>query len=83
MGARVTPSRKNRAKAQVPLTPELKLSQNMVRNQCWLSNGLFPGPSLVLDGQFGNHNALAMAQQCGGLHFPDTGPYAGRGLHRK
>jgi putative transposase len=49
---------------------------------------------LVLDGHFGNHNALAMAQQhnlylisklrCdAALSFPSTGPYAGRGPHRK
>ena len=49
---------------------------------------------LVLDGHFGNHNALDMAQQnnlhlisklrCdAALYFPYTGPYAGRGPHRK
>ena len=49
---------------------------------------------LVLDGHFGNHNALHMARQCAlhlisklrcdaALYFPDTGPYAGRGPHRK
>ena len=49
---------------------------------------------MVLDGHFGNHNALTMAQQhnlhlisqlrCdAALYFPSTGPYAGRGPHRK
>ena len=49
---------------------------------------------LVLDGHFGNHNALHMARQCGlhlisklrcdaALYFPYTGPYAGRGPRRK
>jgi len=49
---------------------------------------------LVLDGHFGNHNALHIARQdnlhlisklrCdAALYFPDTGPYAGRGPHRK
>ena len=49
---------------------------------------------LVLDGHFGNHNALAMARQCAlhlisklrcdaALYFPYPGPYAGRGPHRK
>jgi putative transposase len=49
---------------------------------------------LVLDGHFGNHNALHMARQCGlplistlrcdaALYFPSTGPYAGRGPRRK
>jgi len=48
----------------------------------------------VLDGHFGNHNALHMARQCGlhlisklrcdaALYFPYRGPYAGRGPHRK
>jgi hypothetical protein len=50
--------------------------------------------SLVLDGHFGNHNALQRARQCGlhliaklryeaALYFPYTGPYAGRGPRRK
>ena len=49
---------------------------------------------LVLDGHFGNHNALHMARQCGlhlisklrcdaALYFPYTGPYAGRGPRRQ
>ena len=49
---------------------------------------------LVLDGHFGNHNALHMARQCGlhlisklrcdaALYCPYTGPYAGRGPRRK
>src|SRR5919197_2296008 len=49
---------------------------------------------LVLDGHFGNHNALHMAREChlhlisklrcdAALYFPYTGPYAGRGPHRK
>jgi len=49
---------------------------------------------LVLDGHFGNHNALHMARQCSlhlisklrcdaALYFPSTGPFAGRGPHRK
>jgi hypothetical protein len=85
---------KNRDKTQVTLTPELQLIQNMVRKQGLLINGLFALTYLVLDGQFGNHNALAMARQCGlhllsklrcdaALYLPYTGPYAGRGPHRK
>src|SRR6266704_1009531 len=48
---------------------------------------------LVLDGHFGNHNALHMARQChlhlisklradSALYWPYTGPYAGRGPQR-
>jgi len=47
----------------------------------------------VLDGHFGNHNALHMARQChvhliskrrsdSALYWPYTGRYAGRGPHR-
>jgi hypothetical protein len=49
---------------------------------------------LVVDGHFGNHHALQMTRQCAlhllsklrcdaALYFPYTGPYAGRGPHRK
>ena len=49
---------------------------------------------VVLDGHFGNHNALQMARQShlqlisklrydAALYFPYMGPYAGRGPHRK
>jgi putative transposase len=49
---------------------------------------------VVLDGHFGNHNALHLARQShlylipklrcdAALYFPYTGPYAGRGPHRK
>jgi len=49
---------------------------------------------VVLDGHFGNHNALQMARQHhlhlisklrydAALYFPYMGPYAGRGPHRK
>ena len=55
--------------------------------------GLIPLTSLVLDGHFGNHNALQMARQShlhlistlrydAALYFPYAGPYAGRGPHR-
>ena len=56
--------------------------------------GVMPLPYLVLDGHFGTHNALHMARQShlhliaklrydAALSFPSTGPYAGRGPHRK
>jgi len=49
---------------------------------------------LVLDGHFGNHHAVELARQSqlhlisklrydAALYFPYTGPYAGRGPHRK
>ena len=56
--------------------------------------GVIPLTYLVLDGHFGNHNALQMARQShlhlisklrydAALSFPYTGPYAGRGPRRK
>ena len=56
--------------------------------------GLVSLTYVVLDGHFGNHNALQMARQhnlhlisqlrCDAtLSFPSTGPYAGRGPHRQ
>lgn len=56
--------------------------------------GVIPLTYLVLDGHFGNHNALEMARQShlhlisklrydAALYFPYAGPYAGRGPHRK
>jgi putative transposase len=56
--------------------------------------GLIPLTYLVLDGHFGNHNALHRVRQhalhliskrrCdAALDLPDTGPYAGRGPRRK
>jgi len=84
----------NKAKADGTFTPEL------VRLTGWLDAllGLIAGvvslTYMVLDGHFGNHNALQMAQQCGlhlisklrcdaALYFPYTGPYTGRGPRRK
>jgi hypothetical protein len=66
----------------------------MVQKQLLLLNGLFRLTYLVLDGHFGNNNALQMAHQCGlhlisklrrdtALYFPYAGPYNGRGPRRK
>ena len=85
---------KNKDKTQVVLNPELQLIKSMVQKQLLLINGLFPLTYLVLDGHFGNHNAMQMTRQCGlhllsklrcdaALYFPYDGPYAGRGPRRK
>lgn len=85
---------KNKDKTQVTLTPELTLIKTMVQKQLLLLNGLFSLTYLVLDGHFGNNNALQMARQTGlhlitklrrdsALYFPYDGPYSGRGPHRK
>jgi len=59
---------RNRDKIQVELTPELKRIQDMVRNQLTLLQALITVRYLVLDGHFGNNNALQMTLQCG-LHL--------------
>jgi hypothetical protein len=85
---------KNKAKADVPLTPELVRITSMLDALLQLIAGVIPLIYVVLDGHFGNHHALQMAQQSqlhlisklrydAALYFPYTGPYAGRGPHRK
>jgi hypothetical protein len=84
---------KNKNKAEVTLTPELGRIKSMItalRQRMAASLSL---TYLVLDGHFGNRNALHMAQQCdvhlisklrsdSALYLPYTGLYAGRGPHR-
>jgi DDE superfamily endonuclease len=86
--------RKNTPKADVPLTPELLRITDMLDALLQLIAGFLALTYLVLDGHFGTHNALHMARQCNlhlisklrcdaALYFPYSGPYAGRGPHRK
>jgi putative transposase len=85
---------KNTPKAAVPLTPELLRITGMLGALRHLLAGVVSLTYVVLDGHFGNHNALQMARQhnlhlisklrCdAALYFPYTGPYAGRGPQRK
>jgi putative transposase len=81
-------------KAHATLTPELTRIKAMIDALLHLIAHVVPLTYLVLDGHFGNHNALSLARQ-GNLHlisklrcdaalyFPYTGPYAGRGPRRK
>ena len=84
----------NRPKAPVTLTPELERITTMLTTLLQLIATVLSVTYLVLDGHFGNHNALHMARQCGvhlisklrcdaALYFPYGGPYAGRGPRRK
>jgi hypothetical protein len=84
---------KNTPKAAVTLTPELSRIAGMIAALLHLIAGVLSLRYVVLDGHFGNHNALHMARQCNlhlisklrcdaALYFPYTGPYAGRGPHR-
>src|SRR5712692_5734580 len=85
---------KNTPKAAVTLTPELRRITSILDALLQLIAGFIPLTYVVLDGHFGNHHALQMARQCNlhliaklrcdaALYFPYTGPYAGRGPHRK
>src|SRR6266849_10071969 len=85
---------KNKPKADVTLTPELGRITSMLDALLKLIAGCIRLTYLVLDGHFGNHNALQMARQSNlhlisklrcdaALYFPYTGPYAGRGPRRK
>ena len=85
---------KNKPKADVPLTPELGRITSMLDALLKLIAGCIRLTYVVLDGHFGNHNALQMARQShlhlisklrcdAALYFPYTGPYAGRGPRRK
>jgi putative transposase len=85
---------KKTPKAALPLTPELLRITGMLDALLQLIAGVVSLTYLVLDGHFGNHNALQMAQQShlhlisklrcdAALYLPYTGPYAGRGPRRK
>ena len=85
---------KNTPKAAATLTPELVRITAMLTALLQLIATVLSVTYLVLDGHFGNHNAFHMVRQCGlhlisklrcdaALYFPYTGPYAGRGPHRK
>jgi len=85
---------KNKAKAEATLTPELGRIKGMIDALLHLIAPSIPLISLVLDGHFGNHNALPMARQChvhlistlradSALYWPYAGPYGGRGPRRK
>jgi len=85
---------KNTTKSAMTLTPELSRITGMLGALLHMIAGVVSLTYVVLDGHFGNHNALAMAQQnnlhlisklrCdAALYFPYASPYAGRGPHRK
>ena len=86
--------RKNTPKADGTFTPEFLRITGWLDALLHLIAGVVSLTYVVLDGHFGNHNALQMARQHNlhlisklrydaALYFPFTGPYAGRGPHRK
>src|SRR5499427_4757946 len=97
-GAKRRPGRpqgsKNKPKADGTFTPELRRIAGWLNALLHLIAGVIPLTYLLLDGHFGNHNALQMARQANlhlisklrydaALYVPYSGPYAGRGPHRK
>src|SRR5215475_12958969 len=85
---------KNTPKAAATLSPELTRITAMLTALLQLIATVLSVTYLVLDGHFGNHNALQMARQShlhlisklrcdAALYFPYAGPYGGRGPRRK
>ncbi len=85
---------KNRDKTQVELSPELVRIQQMLQHLLALIMPVLQITYLVMDGHFGNNNALQMTRQCGlhllsklrhdsALYFRYAGPYAGSGPYKK
>ncbi len=85
---------KNKNKAQVTLTPELLRIKSMISALFELLVGKIGLTYLVLDGHFGNHNALQMARLTGlhlisklrcdsALYLPYQNPGAERCSRRK
>jgi len=85
---------KNKDKSKIELTAELLFIQAMIQQFLRLIQGFLSLNYLVLDGHFGNNNALYMTQQCGlhlisklrydaALYFPYLGAYKGCGRPRK
>jgi putative transposase len=98
LGAKRRPGRPqgstNHSKITFTFTPELLRIKAMLTAVLQLIPTVLSVTYLVLDGHFGHHNALQRARQCAlhlisklrcdaALDFPYTGPYAGRGPHRK
>ena len=84
----------NKKKVDKMPNPELERIQKMIQELLKTIAGQIPLTYLVLDGHFGNHPALQMAQQCGlhlisklrsdaALFFPYTGPAPTRGPRRR
>ena len=81
---------KNRNKTDVEITGVLKQLQMMIKTLLAKVSGVIPLRYLVLDGYFGNNNALQMTQQCdlhlisklradAALHWHPTQVQEGRG----
>lgn len=86
---------KNKDKTQIEWTTELQVLNRLLGKLLQLMLQTLSVTYVVLDGQFGNNNALQVVRQAGSLHlisklrydsalfFPFTGEYSGRGPHPK
>lgn len=85
---------KNKNKSEVTLTPELLQISGMIEAVLQLVAGVLSLTYLVLDGHFGNNNALRMVRQTtlhlisklrcdSALYWPYEGAYRGHGPRRK
>jgi putative transposase len=86
---------KNRDKTQIEWTTELRILDRLLCKLLALILHVLEVTYVVLDGQFGNNNALQVVRQGGSLHlisklrydaalyFRYDGPYGGRGPRRK
>ena len=81
------------AKADAPLNAEHTHISTLIQGLLTRIRPYLALTYLVLDGHFGNHNAVLMARRLGlhlisklrsdsALYYPYDGPYAGRGPHR-
>ncbi len=82
---------KNKDKTQIEWTTELQVLNRLLGKLLQLVLQTLSVTYVVLDGQFGNNNALQVVRQAGSLHlisklrhdsalfFPFTGEYSGRG----
>jgi putative transposase len=85
---------KNKNKGNVDPSPYLYFIQSMLKKVLQLIGNCTILTYIVLDGAFGNNNALQMVKQCGmqlisklhrnsALYFPYSGKYSGRGRRKK
>lgn len=86
---------KNRDKTKIEWTTELRILDGLLSKLMVLILHVLAVNYVVLDGQFGNNNALQVVQQSralhlisklrcdAALHFRYDGPYGGRGPRRK
>ena len=85
---------KNKNKESINLSPYLCFIQSMLKNVLHIIGNYTILTYIVLDGAFGNNNALQMIKQCemhlisklhrnSALYFPYSGKYSGRGKRKK